>query len=347
MRSSIQWHLTNDVFGDPGVYGEFMFERRALLFDLGDLSRLSPRKLLRLTHVFVSHTHMDHFAGFDWLLRIVLGRAMRLCLHGPAGFIDQVEHKLRAYTWNRIRGYGENLVLDVTEVGGAGPTARAVFQSQAAFARETLAPAVAGNDVVANAEGFRVRAAVLDHEIPCLAFAFEEDRHVNVWKNRLAEQGLAVGPWLRDLKKAVRADALDDTPILALAGEGGAARAVIRQLGELKRAVLEIVPGQKVSYVTDVLYHETNAAAIARLAAGADILFIETPFLDEDAEAAARKCHLTARQAGLIARRAGVQRMVPFHFSPRYAERAADIRREAEAAFMSSDCPSSPGRGLL
>jgi len=116
VRSSIQWHLTNDVFGDPGVYGEFMFERRALLFDLGDLSRLSPRKLLRLTHVFVSHTHMDHFAGFDWLLRIVLGRAMRLCLVGPAGFIDQVEHKLRAYTWNRIRGYGENLVLDVTEV---------------------------------------------------------------------------------------------------------------------------------------------------------------------------------------------------------------------------------------
>lgn len=334
MRSSIQWHLTNDVFGDPGVYGEFMFERRALLFDLGDLSRLSPRKLLRLTHVFVSHTHMDHFAGFDWLLRIALGRAMRLTLVGPAGFIDQVEHKLRAYTWNRIRGYGENLVLDVTEVGAAGPTARACFQSQAGFAREPLAPAVAGGDVVAVADRFRVRAAVLDHEIPCLAFAFEEDRHVNVWKNRLAEHGLAVGPWLRELKKAVLTNAPDDTPILALAGDS---RGVIRPLGELKQTVLEIVPGQRIAYVTDVLYHEANAAAIARLAAGADILFIETPFLDEDADAAARKCHLTARQAGLIARRAGVQRMVPFHFSPRYAERGAELRREAEAAFAGAE----------
>jgi ribonuclease Z len=48
--------------------------------------------------VFVSHAHMDHFAGFDRLLRVTLGRDKSIALFGPAGFIDRVEHKLAGYT---------------------------------------------------------------------------------------------------------------------------------------------------------------------------------------------------------------------------------------------------------
>ena len=55
---------------------------------------------------------------------------------------------------------------------------------------------------------------------------------------------------------------------------------------------------------------------IVALAAGADYLFIEATFLHEEEVRAAEKRHLTARQAGLLAREAGAVPGVPIHFSP-------------------------------
>jgi len=333
MRPIFQPRLVNGPFGDPALFVDILFERRALLFDLGDVAALPPRKLLRTSHVFVSHTHMDHFVGFDRLLRTCLGRERPLSLYGPDGFIDRVEHKLAAFTWNLVENYAVDLGFSVHEVTQHGVLRRATFNSRERFVRRDLAAAPLGNGPLLAEPAFDVRCTVLDHDTPCLAFAVQEAMHVNVWRNRLADLGVEAGPWLREAKRAVLAGAPDDTRIPARrAGTNGTEVREIA-LGALRAAALQVVSGQKIAYVTDAAYHADNVARIAALAAGADLLFIECTFLEADAADAARKCHLTAGQAGSIARAADAAVLVPFHFSPRYAGREAELRAEAQAAF--------------
>ncbi|HYZ22090.1 MAG TPA: hypothetical protein VE690_08030 [Rhodopila sp.] len=332
MRPIIHCDLINGPLGDPGVYADIMFDRRALLLDLGDIAALTPRKLLRVSHVFVSHAHMDHFSGFDHLLRLLLGRGRTVAMHGPAGFIDRVHHKLQAYTWNVIHRYDAELVFEVTEVWEGGELRRAVFRSSRAFQRDDLPAARLDGDVLATCGQIRVRCAVLDHGTPCLGFAVEEPVHVNLWKNRLEERGLAVGPLLRRLKQAVLDGEADATPIRALRRNGERTETVELPLGPL-RDVAEVTAGQKIAYVVDVRYSAMNRDRIARLAFGADALFIECAFLHADAEQAARKNHLTAWQAGMLARGAQARRLVPFHVSTRYSTCSGAVFDEAYRAF--------------
>lgn len=325
--------LVNDPFGDPGVLIDWRFERRAFLFDLGDNQSLSARSLLRINDAFVSHAHMDHFIGFDRLLRIILGRGRGLRLYGPTGFIDRVGHKLAGYTWNLVQSYTEDLVLTVTEVHGSDCAVAMEFRLKEGFHCRRPPRAVTLSDgIVVDEDAFRIRAAVIDHGIPCLAMALEEKSHVNVLKGGVEAMGFRVGLWLRDLRRATLAGLPDDSAFCMRWREGGEQRERVVPLGELKARTLRIVPGQKIVYVTDAAFHEANAETIVRLARDADVLFIEACFLDRDAALAAAKRHLTAEQAGRLGRLAGVRRLVPFHFSARYQGEGDALLREAEAA---------------
>lgn len=221
----------------------------------------------------------------------------------------------------------------MTEAHSDGGATRAVFRCRAAFRRAREESVRLPGGVLLDEEGFRVRCAFLDHQIPCLVFALEEKQHLNVWKNRRDELGLSIGPWLREIKQAVRRNDPDDRPLRVTWRADGREHERVLALGELRRRVLQVVPGQKIVYVTDAIYHAENAARITALARAADVLFIETPFLQQDAARAAGRYHLTARQAGLLARAAGVKAVVPFHFSPRYRDAGQALRADLARAF--------------
>jgi ribonuclease Z len=331
MRPIYQAELVNGVFGDPGVYIDLKFASRAVLFDIGDISGLPTRKLLRISDVFVSHTHMDHFAGFDHLLRVCLGRDTGVRIYGPRHFIDQVEHKLHAYTWNLVGNYAADFAVTAHELGSDGRVQRALFRSRNRFEREPLSEQSPGEDVILQDEQFQIRARPFDHHgLPSYAFAFEEHTHLNVWKNRLDELGLPTGPWLTELKRRVRAGEPDDATIEVRWRTREGSRTERFALGELKHRVLEAVPGQRVCYVTDVAGHESNRRELVAFLQDADIAFIEAVFLDRDREHAQRKAHLTAAQAGALARTAAVKAAVPFHFSTRYFPDERELRAEFE-----------------
>ncbi len=330
-----QFHasLINDPFGDPGLYVDFLFQRRAILFDLGTIAQVSTRKLLRVSHVFVSHCHIDHFIGFDHLLRLSLGREKKLQLFGPPGFMAQVESRLASYTWNLVYSYETDFTVVATEVSPGGEARSAEFHCRRQFRREgeTTFPVVDG--LLLDEEDLRVRSTFLDHKVPCMAFALEEKAHVNVHKSRLEEMGLPTGPWLQELKKAVLRGEPDDLPFRVWWREGDAGHERFIPIGTLRHEALQVVAGQKIAYVTDAGCTAENASRIVALARGADYLFIEATFMDVDAERALERSHLTARQSGELASRAGAARVIPFHFSPRYQDQEEALRAEVARAF--------------
>jgi ribonuclease Z len=323
MKTTLRPRLLNGQTGDPALLLTLRWQGRALLVDLGRIDRTPGSVLFPLEAVFVSHAHMDHFMGFDQLLRLFLARDTTLRLYGPEGIADCVAGKLAGYVWNLTDDY--EFTIDVTEIGAT--EMRGVrFAARRRFAREPLGPPRPFDGVDAVDPVFTVEAAPLDHRIVSMAYAVTERMHVNVRADALAATGLRPGPWLNALKGAVRAGAPPDTPIEVRPGDR-------RPLGSLSETLLTISAGQKVTYVVDTLFSPANVAAIVKLAAGADLFFCEAPFLDEDREQATRRYHLTARQAGALARAAGVRRLHVFHFSPRYEGRYGEIVAEAEAEF--------------
>src|SRR4030043_2490817 len=190
MKPTFIHRLVNGPFEDPSLFVRIMRERRAFLFDIGSIDRLKPAELQKITDVFVTHTHIDHFIGFDILLRALLRRETPLRVYGPSNIIDCIEGKLRSYTWNLIKEYP--LKIEVFCIREDRIIASS-FHAQNYFKRV--------DNSVYNFDGlilkeplFRVRAIQLDHQIPCLAFSLEEDFHININKASLTERGLPVGP---------------------------------------------------------------------------------------------------------------------------------------------------------
>jgi len=331
MRPSFHPRLINGPFDDPGLYIPFIFENRAILFDLGDNQALSPGDILKISHVFVTHTHMDHFVGFDRLLRLLLGRDKILCLYGPQGFLENVAGKLAGYSWNLVRHYTNRFILNVTEVR-PDRLISMPFACRDGFSADRPAETSPFNGRLLTEPSFSVAAVILDHRIPCLGFSIKEQFHINIIKDRVLSLGLQIGPWLKSFKAALFSHS-DPASEFSVPGDTQTADSQTFRLGDLAAKIATITPGQKITYIADAGMSAANQAKITAFARGSDHLFIEAAFLEKHRTIASAKYHLTARQAGRIAARAGVKQFTIFHFSPRYSEMEHLLYEEAREAY--------------
>jgi ribonuclease Z len=331
MRPSFLPRLVNGPFNDPGLFIPFLLEKRAIIFDLGDIYSLSSRDILKISHVFISHTHMDHFIGFDRLLRLFLGREKHLYMYGPKGFLKNVEGKLAGYSWNLVEHYSNLFALNVTEVHPDHMITRNyICQNRFIPTSEDIKQPF--NSLLHKEPALSVSAEILDHSIPCLGFTIEERFHINIMKESVAGLGLEVGPWLNEFKQVLYNNKDPDSEFEVKYGRQALSKKIFI-LGDLAKQIALLTPGQKVAYIADAGYSKSNVDKIVRLAKNADHLFIEAAFLEKDRDIAEKKCHLTAWQAGSIAGKARVMQFTPFHFSPRYKGLGHLLEKEAMDAY--------------
>ena len=311
--------LVGGVFGDPLVHVRLRNQRRSFLFDLGNTARLAARVAHQVNAVFLSHAHMDHIAGFLWFLRARIGAFGPCKIFGPADTITRIENFLGAVTWDRIEDNAP--VFEVGEFDGAWLKRARLRPGSPKVVLPSL-PVTDG--ILLKEDILQIEAAVCDHKIPSLAYALTFHMEISVRKDRLTALGLAPGPWLGLLKACIAGR----RPGVAIDLPDGSRRGA----GELAQKLTIIRPGKKLVYAADMADTPENREKVAALANGAHTLFCETPFIMAHKEKALATQHLTTHAAVEIARRAGVARLVPFHFSKRYENDPAVVFDEILSA---------------
>lgn len=336
MRSVFFPRLVNGPFGDPALHVRLAYRGEALLFDCGDLHALAPGDLLKTRLLFLSHAHIDHLVGFDQLLRTFLPRDLTLIMYGPAGLADQMAARLRGYTWNLVEGY--SFVLTVREWLPEG-LREVSFPANQAFRPQTERLLPCQNGILHQTPWYQVRAVRLSHgDIVSLAFSLEEPLHIAIHKDALERYGYLPGPWLIRFKDLILCNAAPDTEVMVPLSRGNMAAL---PLGALRNTIASTARGMKVVYVTDCSPVFRNFRRILELAKNAHMLTIEAMFAHRDLNRARQRNHLTAWQAGRLARMAQVARLQVFHHSPRYQRSPDNLGQEALDAFAGSKPPSS------
>ncbi|MER7981401.1 ribonuclease Z [Streptomyces sp. NPDC095817] len=165
----------------------------------------------------------------------------------------------------------------------------------------TEAP-VADDGVLATTPAYTLEARRLSHPVESFGYRLVEPDGRRMLPERLDEHGIK-GPDVGVLHRegTLRGVSLDD--------------------------VSEVRRGQRFAFVMDTRLCE----GVDALAEDCDLLVIESTFLDGDHQLASDHGHLTAGQAGRVAKQAGVRHLVLTHFSQRYSDPAA-FEHEARAA---------------
>jgi ribonuclease Z len=167
--------------------------------------------------------------------------------------------------------------------------------------------------VVEEGGNFRIEAAFLEHGVDNLGWRITEPPQRKFYRERLKALGIE-GP---------------DVRLLAQEGK-------IQQGGRtiLLDEVSWVRPGDSIAIISDT----RPCSSAIHLARGAKLLLCESTYLEEHRDLADKHFHLTAKQAAIIAKEAGVDKLILTHFSARYlnsqdfVKEAAEIFPHVEAA---------------
>ncbi|WP_457641058.1 MBL fold metallo-hydrolase [Persephonella sp.] len=321
-KPRIKHYLINEKTDDPGIVIEIESLGEYILFDIGNIRKLNRNLIKKINKIFISHTHMDHFIGFDHLLRNKLGKAHEVQIFGIDPLAHNIYCKLQGYTWNLVE-FEPQIIFTVKQWNN-GLFETYQFDIKKKFAKDFIKEEKSDTDIVYEDKNYRVRFAVLDHKIPVMGYSFEYKEKLYLKKEKITElplKGKEIGEFKRFLeneKNSGKTFKIGDKEY---------------SYEYLKEEYSYTLPGYKISYITDVVYSEENKKKIVELVKNSDVLYCEAVFLSEDKEQASKVYHLTADQTGEIAKEANVKKLIVFHFSRRYGKNTEKILQEVKEIF--------------
>jgi ribonuclease Z len=274
------------------------------LFDCGEGTQvqimragLAPGKL---TAIFITHLHGDHFNGLAGLLSTMGldGRSRSLALIGPPGVREYLD------TLARLKILHVSFPLQVCEFG---PSDFRQKPDEVAFEDSRSKVGL----VVYEAEKYFVEAAPLLHRVFTLGYRVQDKQRpgrFNVDKARAL--GIPEGPLYGKLQSGHSVQ-LPDGRLIHPSDVLGPPR-----------------PGKAVAYCTDT----RPCHSAIWLGRDADLLVHEATFTQDLVDEAYDYGHSTAEQAARTARSSNARRLLITHFSPRYSDVGA-LLAEARAVF--------------
>ncbi|PWN60403.1 MBL fold metallo-hydrolase [Chryseobacterium viscerum] len=280
------------------------------LCDCGEASLLTVKEVQSISAVFISHTHIDHFSNFDGIFRHQIGSGEKVVICGPKNIHQQVEARLKSYTWNLI---AENAIeYEIREI-----------VSKEEINVYTLRPPhwnlelIRTQDFLFEDEYVHVDFAILDHKTDSIAYLFKEKDSVTF--NEEAS-GFRKGKWISEMKTAFENNDVD--------------KEIEIEQTKYKAAdlfhLLTRNAGYKLGVIMDHAVDENNYKQIKNVFGEADLVYIETFYKDTDQEFAKINYHSFASASGKIMNECQVKEAIPIHFSRRYTE---SDQEEIETAF--------------
>ena len=167
--------------------------------------------------------------------------------------------------------------------------------------------------VIYSSDEYFISAFPLNHTKPCFGYSLTENkRKGEFFPDKALSLGVPKGPLFGRLQKGGSVT-LSDGRVIHSEDVMGKER-----------------EGRKFSYITDTLYFPE----ISDFVRGSDILFCESMFAGDLLESAVEKKHMTASQAGLIAREGECGMLCLQHYSPRYQDwELKRLQKEAAEIF--------------
>jgi ribonuclease Z len=324
MLSPNSVHLMNGRFGDPSLYIA-LGSHHAILFDCGDCSSLTTKELSLVERLFLTHTHVDHLFGFDRLLRICIDNRKRLEIYGAPGIRERLEHKMQGVTHNLdIQRPLEILIVELHERYSLEST----YLYNQHFRRENeiqkeleyLSSIRSLEDESRRLSGevffrtlsfqdYEVHYTSLLHVVPVLSFKLSLRRSASVLNlGKAKELGLTPGSWISTILKK-----RESQENLEIQGKTW-------KIQELFTLLFEQHSLDVLGYITDTVWNGKVRRRLLAMMSQIPFLFCDSTYLAEDQERALKYYHLTATQAGELAKQCKVGLLITFHFSLKYGK---------------------------